>query len=118
MENEPEVLTRKLGRRNAQQVTSHLHRSLNHLEAATQKLRPVLGVSDLVDDAAAVQYAVAAYLDRVKTRLCELERRDLGPQLSAVAVAAQKGRKPVRKLRLRKLPAYQTLPIEGVERCQ
>lgn len=118
MENKPEALARKLGRRNAQQSTSHLHRSLNHLEAAAQTLRSVLGFSDLVEDATAVQDAVAAYLDRVKTRVCELERRDLGPTLNEVALAVERRRKPVRKLRLRKLPPYQTLPIEGGELCQ
>ena len=118
MENEPEVRASKLGRRNAQQATSHLHRSLNHLEAAIGKLRPVLGVSDLVNEAAAVQDAVAAYLDRIKTRLSEFERRNLGPTLNEVALAVERRRKPVRKLRLRKMPPYQTLPIEGGELCQ
>ena len=118
MANDTEALARKLGRRNAQQATSHLHRSLNHLEAVIGKLRPVLGVSDLVNEAAAVQDAVAAYLDRVKTRLSELERRNLGPTLNEVALAVERRHQPVRKLRLRKLPPYQTLPIEGGELCQ
>lgn len=90
-----DVAALQLGRRNAQKARGHLHRALNHLESATEAIRPILGVSDEFQDGVRVTAAVLDHLKRLEARLEDLDRRRLGPKVTDLAVAQEAVRRPL-----------------------
>lgn len=96
-----DLVALQLGRRNAQSACGHLHRALNHLEAAAKAIGPIIGIPDETREAERLSVAVAEYLNRLESRIARLTQARVGPKLTDLAVAEEAIRRPVIRSHLR-----------------